>query len=417
MNKYILIFISMSIVLFAESDKPGIVNIGEVTIEANIKNGKVDSDIIEIRKNIQAFKDDTSGDGWKLTNYLTSLRKKEAIPELIKALNDKDKHFVFGIEEVLLRITGQGFYGVCIGNTKGVDEFNRWWEKNNASFIFPDSPDYYIKDYYDGTQSAARGDWFVDNAVIVFWRNINKNALKYNNRELDEGSKVFANKLISNTLGSIGVQRSFQSRYLYEIFDYFGKAVVGIIIDDSRGMYSAEKKDAIISYLRYYFNNSYFNELTKNAYKENFADTLKNIRSWWDANKDKIAIEVNRNHKDKEIEFVPKINIKPVFLNKISEGVEREIKENIEILCNLKKKYSVNDSWKAMGRLKAIGPLAIPYILEKSENLNGWSADRIFEDILPSYNIGSPHIVFSDDSKIKTKKWKEWYESSRKNIK
>ena len=70
-----------------------------------------------------------------------------------------------------------------------------------------------------------------------------------------------------------------------------------------------------------------------------------------------------------------------------------------------------------MGRLKAIGPLAIPYILEKSENLNGWSADRIFEDILPSYNIGSPHIVFSDDSKIKTKKWKEWYESSRKNIK
>ena len=103
-----------------------------------------------VQKCLELFRSESPDKKTYAKQLLLKKGKKEVIPILVENLYDNDMVFVLEIETMLLRLTGQGFYGVCVGNKSGISDYEKWWIENKDNYKFPDTESYYYSEYFDG---------------------------------------------------------------------------------------------------------------------------------------------------------------------------------------------------------------------------------------------------------------------------
>ena len=333
---------------------------------------------------------------------------KEIIPILVDNLSADNMLFVMEIEVLLLRITNKGFYGVCLGNKNGINDFESWWSAEGANFKYPNSLDYYYKDYYKPGRTDE-GSWFVRNAITRLWKNLKTSGMKIpkydQEKELDAGLSKTINYLLTLLYAPNDKDRfcdNFLKKYIMEVNYFIGKPIYPLRIEFiDKGYFGEEISSAfsaIASNARIPFDEKVFYG-NKAYWKE-----------WWSKNSKKVKVEIDIEEKCSYQEIVPKITVFPAVL---TEEVEGKIKSNVLLM------KSINSSGGGSAELRKIGPIAIPFIVEEMkvavDKDELFSLNHLIMDI---YGFIPQDIDINLMSEKLTKeesyaKWKEWLEKHK----
>ena len=318
-----------------------------------------------LKESLSQLRSDVVGERLSATKKIFETRDKNIVPVLIGELNSPSKSYVFEVEVLLLRVTGRGFYGICIGNKKAVIDLSRWWNEARDKYVFPDSQDYFYREYYDGSNMNYSGMWFIENANIRFWKET-KELRELNNDILrclgDENmAEDFIKKMIVRAFRQTGeFQDNYERMYAYEILYSLGKETLPIVLKELQGEYN----DGLAIYFSKMSGLS-----TERDLEEEPQIVLTKFEKWMNESYEKYSFDYKKHSREQDDEYIPK------KIKKITELKEEDVKVIKALLVNIVEKK--DSMYRSSSDLVKYGELSIPYIAQKID-----SSDSVVVSIL-----------------------------------
>lgn len=349
-NIMLILFFSISM-CFSQEDKLFKKEMKEVI-------GKLGGDIKGRRESLE-----------KIWAMIEIKKDKRMIPILIEELGNKDEIVVLEVEALLYRITEYNCYGICVGNRKGVEDWNKWWRTNERTFKIHSISDNYYRYYYTNPKT------FVYNMEIYFWKNIKSAGLpipKYSQGEkLTKELEILVKRLIDRYRDT----ESCKIRLVDLMLEYIGKPVVPYVIDriyeegeDEFGPKGIGREG--IEFLDRVIGIDECNKTEDRLISERGGSKAIQQwwRDWWEKNKKSYKYIINRYESGKG-----EITKKRVD-KKLTPELEKEIKLLIEKLGSDNKKER---ELSAADLIDGYRKTAVPYLIESFEGASTIKSEKI----------------------------------------
>ena len=345
----------------------------------------------------------------KIWEYIGN-KEKRIIPSLIEELKNEDSIVVLEIEALLYRITEYNCYGICIGNKKGIKEWEKWWQINEKTFKIHPIDDNYYRYYYTNPKT------FVYNMGIYFWRNVKVAGLPIPKYPQDEKPTKELEILIKRLVDRLRDTEDCKIKLVELTLDYIGRPMIPYVIDE---IY-IEGKDAEGEYLNIGRVGSEFLQLVSGLWdcwqKDKGCEDVFTIpddskkaqewwRNWWGKNQKSFKYIINRYNLDKQ-----EISKKRMDL-KITSKIEDEIKS---LILKLGSENEKEREW-AKADLIQYGKPAVPYLIESFEGASIRRAEDILYTLFFILTTTDPTYV-NDPLEVKIEKWKKWWEENKEKF-